>query len=102
MTSACGLCGKASLAALESNHCPVLPPPTTMFDANLPHGLPETLRLRQSVFDRTGGLHAAAPFDSRGRLESLHEDVGRHNAVDKLIGDPLLRGRTPLGDAMCL
>jgi len=102
MTSACGLCGKASLAALESNRCPALPPPTTTFDAGLLNALPETLRLRQSVFERTGGLHAAALFDSRGRLESLLEDVGRHNAVDKLIGDALLRGRTPLGDSMVL
>ena len=102
MTSACGLCGKASLAALASNRCPVLPPQATTFDARLLHGLPDALRLRQSVFDRTGGLHAAALFDSRGRLESLHEDVGRHNAVDKLIGDALLRGRTPLGDSMVL
>jgi FdhD protein len=102
MTSACGLCGKASLAALESNHCPALPPQTTTFHAGLLHSLPEALRLRQSVFDRTGGLHAAALFDSRGHLESLHEDVGRHNAVDKLIGDALLRGRTPLGDSMVL
>jgi FdhD protein len=102
MTSACGLCGKASLEALESNRCPALPPQTTTFDAELLHGLPEALRLRQSVFDRTGGLHAAALFDSRGRLESLHEDVGRHNAVDKLIGDALLSGRMPLGESMVL
>jgi len=102
MTSACGLCGKASLAALESNRCPALPPLTTTFKAGLLHRLPEVLRLRQSVFDRTGGLHAAALFDSGGRLESLHEDVGRHNAVDKLIGDALLHGRTPLRDSMVL
>ena len=102
MTSACGLCGKASLAALESNRCPPLPPQTTTFDAALLYGLPDALRLRQSVFESTGGLHAAALFDSRGRLESLHEDVGRHNAVDKLIGDALLRGRAPLVNSMVL
>lgn len=102
MTSACGLCGKASLASLASNRCPALPPPTTTFRSGVFHTLPEVLRRRQAVFDSTGGLHAAALFDASGRLESLHEDVGRHNAVDKLIGDALLRGRTPLANSMVL
>jgi FdhD protein len=102
MTSACGLCGKASLAALESNRCPVLPPLTATFDSGVLHTLPEALRREQAVFDTTGGLHAAALFDSGGQLESLREDVGRHNAVDKLIGSALLRGRTPLGAWMVL
>jgi FdhD protein len=102
MTSACGLCGKASLAALESNRCPTLPPLPATFDSGILHGLPDALRRRQAVFDSTGGLHAAALFDAHGRLESLHEDVGRHNAVDKLIGDALLHGRTPLSASMVL
>jgi FdhD protein len=102
MTSACGLCGKASLAALESNRCPALPPRASTFDSIIIHGLPEALRRRQAVFESTGGLHAAGLFDSNGRLESLHEDVGRHNAVDKLIGDALFQGRTPLADSMVL
>ncbi|MGJ5817571.1 formate dehydrogenase accessory sulfurtransferase FdhD [Paludibaculum fermentans] len=102
MTSACGLCGKASLAALESNRCPALPPPSIVFDARVLHGLPAALRARQSVFEDTGGLHAAALFDATGRLESLHEDVGRHNAVDKLIGHALLHGRTPAANSMVL
>lgn len=102
MTSACGLCGKSSLAALESNRCPILSPQTTTFRAEVLYSLPEVLRRRQSIFDRTGGLHAAALFDSCGRLEALREDVGRHNAVDKLIGNALLRGRTPLQDSMVL
>jgi FdhD protein len=102
MTSACGLCGKASLAALESNRCPTLSPRASTFDSTLIHGLPGALRRRQSVFESTGGLHAAALFDSNGRLESLHEDVGRHNAVDKLIGNAMLHGRTPLSDSIVL
>jgi FdhD protein len=102
MTSACGLCGKASLAALESNACPVLPPLATTFDSRILHTLPEVLRREQAVFDTTGGLHAAALFDSGGQLESLREDVGRHNAVDKLIGSALLGGRMPLHGSMVL
>ncbi|MGC4048405.1 MAG: formate dehydrogenase accessory sulfurtransferase FdhD [Paludibaculum sp.] len=102
MTSACGLCGKASLAALEANRCPALPPYSTTFPATILHSLPAALRMRQSIFEDTGGLHAAALFDAEGRLEVLHEDVGRHNAVDKLIGSALLRGKTPLENSMVL
>ena len=67
-------------------------------DAGVIHRLPETLRAAQPVFDRTGGLHAAALFDSRGHLLCLREDVGRHNALDKLIGAEFLAGRTPLSE----
>jgi FdhD protein len=102
MTSACGLCGKASLAALESNHCPTLLPQASTFDSRVLYAMPEALRGRQSVFDSTGGLHAAALFNASGQLESLQEDVGRHNAVDKLIGDAVLRERTPLADSIVM
>ena len=102
MTSACGLCGKASLAALKSNRCPPLSRGTSTFDSTVLHTITGELRRRQSVFESTGGLHAAALFDSRGNLESLREDVGRHNAVDKLIGGAMLQGRTPLSDSMVL
>jgi FdhD protein len=102
MTSACGLCGKASLAALESNRCPILPPQKSMFDSHILYAMPEALRRRQRVFENTGGLHAAALFSACGDLEALYEDVGRHNAVDKLIGDAVLRGRTPLAESIVM
>ena len=71
-----------------------------MVDAATIHGLPARLREVQAVFERTGGLHAAALFEPQGRLIALREDVGRHNAVDKLIGSQWLTGRTPLLDAI--
>src|SRR5260370_37933376 len=71
-------------------------------DAGIIHGLPRSLRESQAVFDRTGGLHAAALFDREGKLMSVREDVGRHNAVDKVIGAEVLAGRPPLLDRMLL
>jgi FdhD protein len=71
-------------------------------EAELLYRLPERLRASQSVFDRTGGLHGAGLFDSTGTLLALREDVGRHNAVDKLIGSEFLADRTPLRDRMLL
>jgi len=102
MTSACGLCGKASLKALEANQCPALPPRRFRIDPGIIHRLPHELRRRQDVFETTGGLHAAALFNPQGELGSLREDVGRHNAVDKLIGHALLNSRTPLRDSVML
>jgi FdhD protein len=100
-TSSCGICGKASLLALRT----VCPPRTTnnfRMDAQLLYRLPERLRASQGVFDRTGGLHGAGLFDSAGNLLALREDVGRHNAVDKLIGAEFLADRTPLRDRLLL
>src|SRR5215217_2532323 len=96
-TSACGVCGKASLEQLELRGCPVMPAgpeiPAETIDT-----LPEKLREAQGLFDATGGLHAAALFDYKGELLALREDVGRHNATDKLVGWALLEGRLPLSD----
>jgi FdhD protein len=100
-TSSCGICGKASLLALRT----VCPPRVTnnfRVDAQLLYCLPERLRESQGVFDRTGGLHGAGLFDSSGNLIALREDVGRHNAVDKLIGAEFLADRTPLRDRLLL
>lgn len=99
--ASCGLCGKTSLEGLPST--PRLAPDArTALDAALVHRLPETLRRAQDVFDRTGGLHAAALFDADGRMIDAYEDIGRHNAVDKLIGARVLARETPLDDRILL
>ncbi len=101
-TSSCGVCGKASMEALEMQGCPVLPRDAPQIDASLIHQLPRIVRAKQAVFERTGGLHAAALFSSAGELKLLREDVGRHNAVDKLIGAEVLAKCTPLHDDLLL
>jgi FdhD protein len=97
-TSACGVCGKASIAALELRAAPVAS------DLELPAALvaelPDRLRAAQQVFDATGGLHAAALFAASGELLAVREDVGRHNAVDKVVGWALGAGRLPLARAV--
>ncbi|MBI4236263.1 MAG: formate dehydrogenase accessory sulfurtransferase FdhD [Chloroflexi bacterium] len=97
-SSSCGVCGKATLEAIHVRGCPMLPGGVPQLPASVVPGLPETLRRAQRLFDRTGGLHAAGLFDTRGDLLSLREDVGRHNAVDKLVGEQLLAGALPLHD----
>jgi FdhD protein len=95
-TSSCGVCGKASLDDIAVR-CDVVPPGFTVH-ADVLVGLPDRLRDAQRVFDRTGGLHAAGLFDRSGQPVTVREDVGRHNAVDKVIGEQLLAGRVPLAD----
>jgi FdhD protein len=94
-TSACGVCGKASLEQLELRGCPVVGPGPEV-SAQTIYSLPGKLREAQGLFEATGGLHAAALFDAGGDLLALREDVGRHNATDKLVGWALLEGRLPL------
>ena len=100
-TSSCGVCGKAALDALDIQGCQVLPPGPTV-RAVVIRTLPDALRRAQAVFRRTGGLHASGLFDLEGRLLDLREDVGRHNALDKLVGHQLLRGRDRLDDCVLL
>jgi FdhD protein len=96
-TSACGVCGKASLEQLELRGCPVIPAGPEV-EAGVIYSLPGKLREAQGLFEATGGLHAAALFDADGNLLALKEDVGRHNATDKLFGWALLERRLPLSD----
>ncbi len=99
-TSSCGVCGKASLEALEVQGLKPIPRDGFRFDVKKISELPELLRSHQTVFDQTGGLHAAALFTDAGRVLAIREDVGRHNAVDKLIGSQFLAGGTPLSNAL--
>ncbi|HZY88635.1 MAG TPA: formate dehydrogenase accessory sulfurtransferase FdhD [Gemmataceae bacterium] len=101
-SSSCGVCGKASLEAVRVCARNRLPESRPVVEAAVIHHLPEALRAAQAVFDRTGGLHAAALFDANGNLLCLREDVGRHNALDKLIGAQFLAGRTPLWEGVLL
>jgi len=93
-SSSCGLCGKASIAMVH-RHFPKVDSRVVVSERTL-LSLPAQLRKQQKVFDRTGGLHAAAVFDRRGRMLVAREDVGRHNAVDKVLGHALLQDLLPL------
>jgi FdhD protein len=99
--SSCGICGKATIEAIRNRN---LYPPNRDFRIapEVLCQLPERLRAEQAVFERTGGLHAAALFDAKGELLALREDIGRHNAVDKLIGWALLEERVPLRDTVLM
>jgi FdhD protein len=100
-TSSCGICGKASLLALRSV-CPPRLPNRFLVAADVLTTLPPKLRRAQSVFHRTGGLHGAGLFTAAGELVMVREDVGRHNAVDKLLGAQFLAGNAPLRDNLLL
>ncbi|MFI2304442.1 formate dehydrogenase accessory sulfurtransferase FdhD [Actinacidiphila glaucinigra] len=96
-TSSCGLCGKASLDAVRTTaRWPIADPSPLRLEPGLLSALPDRLRAAQRVFDRTGGLHAAALFTDEGELLDVREDVGRHNAVDKLVGRALQQDLLPL------
>ena len=93
-SSSCGLCGKATIDAVRATF-PAVESDTTIAAATMLK-LPDAMRQRQQTFDRTGGLHAAALFDAEGKLLVAREDVGRHNAVDKVVGHALLHDAMPL------
>ena len=97
-TSSCGVCGKASLDAVGAQGCTVLPMGTTLSPERVV-ALPDRLREEQGVFARTGGLHAAGVFGPDGAARIVLEDVGRHNAVDKVVGHALLHRWLPLADS---
>ena len=102
MTSSCGICGKASIDGLKSAGCRSLDSQTEALTRFAIESMPEKLRAGQAVFEHTGGLHAAGLFDFHGNLLAVREDVGRHNAVDKLVGAAFLAGQLPLTDRILM
>lgn len=100
VSASCGVCGKATLEEIEVTCTPAAPGPTLASSVLV--GLPDKLRAAQSVFDATGGLHAAAIFGVDGSLTALREDVGRHNALDKVIGWAAMEQSLPLSDQVLM
>ncbi len=101
-TSSCGVCGKSSIEALHTGAKKFADLEYPKIESDLVHLLPQRLRLSQNVFDQTGGLHASALFTHGGELEIVREDVGRHNALDKVIGAKFLAGELPLSEKILL
>lgn len=99
-TAACGVCGKTAIESIFVKGLPLIEPGRPRLARTVLEALPARMRAAQRGFARTGGLHAAALFDADGTLAVLHEDVGRHNAVDKVIGERLLAGALPPRDAV--
>jgi len=100
-TSSCGVCGKAALESLEVQGCDIVPSGFEVSEDAV-RGMPRELRAAQAVFEQTGGLHAAGLFNKDGSLLSLREDVGRHNAVDKLIGERFLEDELPGSESVLM
>jgi FdhD protein len=99
-TASCGICGRASIDELAARVTPL--PLGLVIGRDVIVGLPDAMRAAQAVFERTGGLHAAALFDAEGALLALREDVGRHNALDKLIGSQVFARALPLHERVAL
>lgn len=101
-TSSCGVCGKSSIEAISTTSCFLLNPDKPIVSKNVLFELTQKLRAEQSVFDSTGGIHASGLFDTEGQLLKVCEDVGRHNALDKLIGWAFQKGLLPLKNHILL
>jgi FdhD protein len=101
-SSSCGVCGKASIEMVRTSTCYFPRTAHPVINADILHGLPTQLRQKQSLFDCTGGIHAAALFDATGQLLLMREDVGRHNAMDKLVGAAMQQGIFPLREHIIL
>lgn len=99
-SSSCGVCGKSSIEALQTGVKPIVS--NLKIKADLIHQLPDILSKSQTVFNETGGLHASALFDENGILDIVREDVGRHNALDKIIGAKFLENKMPLSNKVLL
>ena len=99
-TSSCGICGKASIDQVHLSCARLEPGPVVAGSTVV--ALPDRLRAAQRIFEETGGLHGSGLFDAEGKLLSVREDIGRHNAVDKLVGMSLLAGSTPLSDRVLM
>ncbi|RIL03969.1 MAG: formate dehydrogenase accessory sulfurtransferase FdhD [Proteobacteria bacterium] len=99
-TAACGVCGKTAIESIFAKGVPLTEPGHPRIARAVLESLPARMREAQRNFARTGGLHAAALFDAHGALVVLREDVGRHNAVDKVVGERLLAGAVPLRDGV--
>jgi FdhD protein len=99
-TASCGICGKASLDEVAVRSDPI--PPGPVVPRMIVLGLPDSLRAAQAVFETTGGLHAAGLFAPDGTVVAVREDVGRHNALDKVVGSQILAGRGPLNDRILM
>lgn len=102
VTSSCGVCGKRSIAAIQVRRRHAIAPREPRVPIGIIHALPATLRAAQPDFARTGGIHAAGLFDAAGNLLLLREDVGRHNALDKLIGARFISGQVPMTGGIIL
>lgn len=101
-SSSCGICGKASIEMVQTISSFLLPKGQPTVDMSLLFSLSQKWEGQQTLFAQTGGIHAAALFDTDGQLQLMREDVGRHNALDKLIGAALKIGKVPLSDSIVL
>lgn len=101
-TSSCGVCGKASIEALGEIGCEIYPDDGFQASASLIQGLPDRIREGQTVFRHTGGIHATALFDGQGNMLELREDIGRHNAMDKVIGSAFIREDLPMRETIAI
>jgi len=100
-SSSCGVCGKSSIESVSQN-CKILPKDNLQVRADIITGLPSQLEIDQTVFKHTGGIHATGLFDLKGKLEFMREDVGRHNAMDKIAGASLMNHEVPLSNKIML